>query len=235
MRLGNTDFVDFEATNFNHGMIKVEGKPFVYVCKAKVDFTTTDKVIKPICFHNSVMMHSGVQYEAIDNATKTFMEEIARRRGVRLDEKDYMGSFCVVVSSYSNYASFRNQTKDAIDDSFMYDLIYKAFYNKLKVEYGKGTQQIVDVVERVIREAEIRIATKEQEKIIRDANKVKKEKTPEKFVSCDAYEKGNYKDAELWITEGDSAKGAVKAARNKVFQAIYPIRGKGINVFKKHR
>jgi DNA gyrase subunit B len=223
----------FTADNFSHGSITVEGKPYTYVAKTQIAFAPSDKNIHTICFHNSVKMQSGVQYEAIANATRFFMTDIAKRRGMKLEERDYANSFAVVVSSYSNYASFRNQTKDAIDDAFIHELIYRAFLNKLQLEYNKGNTAIVDAVEKVMREAEIRIATKEQEKIIRDAGKVKREKAPTKFVSCDAYEKKQYDKAELWITEGDSAAGGVKNARNKNFQAIYPIRGKGLNVFKK--
>lgn len=62
--------------------------------------------------------------------------------------------------------------------------------------------------------------------------KIKREKAPPKFISCDAYEAKRYDEVELWITEGDSAMGAVKNARNKDFQACFPIRGKGLNVAK---
>ena len=36
----------------------------------------------------------------------------------------------------------------------------------------------------------------------------------------------------MWITEGDSALGAVKRARSSEFQALFPIRGKSLNVLK---
>ena len=223
----------FSMHTLTHGTTIVEGKDFTYVCEADIVFTPTDKRVDTLCFHNSVQMHNGVQFEGVDDAITTFLTEIAKRRGIKLDIRDYDTAFGVVVSSFSNYVSFRNQTKDGVDDKFIYKAIYTVLLDKLKQEYAKGNRSIIDTVEKVMREAEVRIALREQEKLIRDVKKVTREKAPEKFVSCDAYEKKQYDKAELWITEGDSAKGAVKSARNKEFQAIYPIRGKGINVLKK--
>ena len=223
----------FTTHALTHGNTVVEGKDFIYVCEADIVFSPVTRNFEPLCFHNSVQMRTGKQFTAVDDAIKTFLGEVAKKRGLKLDARDYAISFGVVVSSQSNLVSFRNQTKDGVDDEFIYKIINTSLYNKLKEEYAKGTKSIVETVERVMREAEVRIALKAQEKLIRDVAKVKREKAPEKFVSCEAYEKKQYDKAELWITEGDSAKGAVKAARNKEFQAIYPIRGKGLNVFKK--
>ena len=175
---------------------------------------------------------SGVQYEAILNAVSKFFIDEAKKQGLKLEKSDYENAICVVVNSFSNYASFRNQTKDAVDDNFIYFMISDAIYDKLRVEFSKGNEAINAAVQRVLAEAELRQQIKQYERIKRETNKIKREKAPLKFVSCDAFEEKDYKRAELWITEGDSAKGSVKEARNKEFQAIYPIRGKGLNVTK---
>lgn len=221
-----------KVSNFSNGDIRVEGAPFTYVAKCDITFAVTKNPVKHSCYHNSVHMIEGTQYEAVEAAILRFMEDKAKSRGIKLMAQDFQGKIAVFVSSYSNYASFRNQTKDAVDDMFIYNLIYDTLFEKFQVEYGKGNKVIRDMVETVIKEAELRIATKEWQKIKKDAEKVKREKEPEKFVSCTAYEHKEYDKAELWITEGDSAKGCVKDARNKDFQAIYPIRGKGLNVLK---
>ena len=140
--------------------------------------------------------------------------------------------FGVIVSSYSNYASFRGQTKDGVDDTFIYTTIRDAILDKLNIEYGKGTTAIVDIVSKVVENANNRQALVEYSKALEQNKKIVREKAPEKFVSCEAYEKKRYDEVELWITEGDSAGGSVKNARSRVYQAIFPIRGKGLNVLK---
>lgn len=222
----------FESNNFGHGITKVEGKEFIWVCQCDISFGFTKNEVQHSCYHNSVKMISGRQYEAVQDAISAFMVEKGRAQGVKIDRRDYQDALVVAVSTYSNYASFRNQTKDAVDDMFIYSIVKETLLNKLQIEYGKGNEAVVDMVKRVVDEAVSRIQTEELRDIARKAAKVKKEKAPEKFVSCDAYESKNYSEVELWITEGDSAKGAVKNARNKDFQAIYPIRGKGLNVAK---
>ena len=228
----NDDPIIFTTDNFTHGITKVEGKDFIYVGQCEIAFGLTRENIDNKCFHNSVKMVSGIQYEAIDDAVRKFFVDKAKAQGLKLDANDYASTFHFVVKSFSNYASFRNQTKDAVDDLFIYHMINDAISNLLAVEYSKGNKYITAAVERVLAEAELRMQLKAYEKIKRETNKIKREKAPEKFVSCDAYEHKDYKRAELWITEGDSAKGSVKDARNKEFQAIYPIRGKGLNVTK---
>ena len=222
----------FHAKKFSHGNIKLEGIDFTYVCRCEISFCAVEHRVPIACYHNSVKMLTGVQYEAVQDAVGTFMTEKAKARGLKLERSDYDGVFGVFVSSYSNYASFRNQTKDAVDDVFIYTLIKETLYEKLQTEFGKGNTVILNAIEDVLKEAEIRIATKEFQQLKRETEKIKREKEPEKFVSCTAYEKKQYDKAELWITEGDSAAGAVKNARNKDFQAIYPIRGKSLNVLK---
>ena len=69
----------------------------------------------------------------------------------------------------------------------------------------------------------------------RDAarNKAEKKQKALKFDSklADCYSKDRSK-CEIYITEGDSASGNLKTARNNEFQAVMPVRGKIINTQK---
>lgn len=222
----------FTSNAFDHGHIKVDGKDFIWVCQCDVAFGFTKDEVSHYCYHNDVKMLSGIQYTAIEDALRDFMVARGKSSGVKITPKDYQGVVSVAVSTHSNYASFRNQTKDGVDDTFIYHIIYECLSNKLRTEYGKGTKAIVDFVNRVVDEAVMRIQTEEYREMQKQTAKIKREKAPEKFVSCDAYEAKRYNEVELWITEGDSALGAVKSARNKEFQSVFPIRGKGLNVAK---
>lgn len=63
-------------------------------------------------------------------------------------------------------------------------------------------------------------------------NKVEKKEKALKFDTklADASEKKDRSKCEIYITEGDSASGMLKDARNKQYQAVMPIRGKMLNV-----
>lgn len=234
--LKNSDGEDTEiytASDFGHGNITVEGKPYIWVCRVDAAIALAGKKnLRHCCYHNSVKMAGGSQYEGIQDAISMFFRERAKDRGIKLEPEDYNSVLAIAVSSYSNYASFRNQTKDGLDNGFIRDIVYKTILDKLNIEYGKGNEDILDAVERVVREAETRIEIREAAKLIRDAKKAVKSKVPSKFVTCHAYIKKNYSAVELWIVEGDSAMGAIKQARDASFQAIMPIRGKCLNVMK---
>lgn len=218
--------------DLRHGDTVVNKKPFIWVCEADIAIAFTKHHVDNICFHNSVQMGGGVQYSAVIDAISDFMNAQGKARGIKFDAHDYDDCFNVVVSTYSNYASFRGQTKDAVDNGFIYDTVYNMIHDKLVLEVGKNNKVINEIINTAIREAEARIAAKEAAKLVRESAKVARLKEPDKFISCLAYENKKWEDAELWITEGDSAAGAVKNARDKAFQAIYPIRGKGLNVLK---
>lgn len=222
--------------DISHGEITVEGKPFVWVSECSVVMTPTVNATTDMstCYHNSIKMRQGVQYDAVTNAVFDVVKTLGNSEGVRVVFDDCRGAFAVVVSSYANYASVRNQTKDAVEDGFMYDFIYNMIYQKLSVEYNKGTKMVVDAIRAVIERANMRIQIKEATKQIREMNKIRNKVryNPDKYVTCREFENKDYHRTELWITEGDSAKGAVVAARDSDFQAVIPIRGKGLNVFK---
>lgn len=226
------DFVTLTGNNFTHGTIKVEGKPYIYVCECEVVISFTKSEIPHACYHNLVRMKDGMQYEGIRDALFAFLQERGRVEGLKISNKDYMDFFQVVVSTKSNYASFRNQTKDAVDDVFIYTIVKETVLDKLRVEFGKRNAALLKVVNQILEETRTRITTEAYREVVKKSAKIKKEKLPDKFASCDAYEQKRYSEVELWITEGDSAKGSVKDARSKAFQAVFAIRGKGLNVAK---
>ena len=225
--------VIFTEHLLEHGMIRVENKPFIYVCEADIALAFTDKATPSLCFHNSVKMKDGVQYTAIEDAVMGFFKERTKGFGVKFDPRDVQDIFTVIVSTKSNYLSPRNQTKDGVDDFFVYDAIKKCVSGVLNKEFLKKNAVLMQIVAAIIEKAQERQAQADYERINKMNQKLTREKTPDKFISCEAYEKKRYEETELWITEGDSAATAVTAARNRVFQAVFPIRGKSLNVLKK--
>lgn len=222
----------YSANAFDHGTIEVEGKPFIWVCQCDLVFVFTDSEVPVSCYHNSVKKRIGVQYDAVYDAINVFMSEVCKQRGIKIDKRDYAGTITAVVSTKSNYASNRGQTKDGVDDAFIFGIIKRCLLEKLRLEYGKGNEYIEAIIQKAIEEANFRREQEALRVLAKAAVKVKREKAPIKFVSCDAYEEKRYKDVELWLTEGDSAAGEVKKARSAVYQALYPLKGKGLNVAK---
>ena len=222
----------YHCEEFTHGTVNVKGKNQVYVCNTEILFGFTKKLHNPVCYHNNIKMGGGVQYTAISQAVGDFFSNRGKENDIKIESDDYRGMLTFVVSTYSNLSDLRGQTKDSVHNQFIEDSVYDLVFNRLNTEYGKSNQEVVDAVNRVIENASIRIQTKELARLQREQKRAQKRAKPTKFNSCRAYDRKDASNAELWITEGDSADGAVLNARNSDFQATLPIRGKALNVLK---
>lgn len=96
----------------------------------------------------------------------------------------------------------------------------------------QNEKEIKEIADKAINARKARNAAKKAREAIREKEKKKKErvlKFDSKLADCNSKSR---KDCEIYITEGDSASGNLKMARNKTFQAVMPVRGKILNVEK---
>ena len=106
-----------------------------------------------------------------------------------------------------------------------------AIAENLRVWLEQNEKEIKAIADKAITAKKAREAAKKARETARGMNK-KKEKAL-KFDSklADCYSKDRMK-CEIYITEGDSASGNLKTARNNEFQAVMPVRGKILNTQK---
>ena len=213
---------------------KMEGKEERgqdYVTECEVCLVITDETTnKQFYFHNTANMSEGVHIKATQDALLGYFRNIGKQHNVTVMPYDYNDYLSIIVSSYSNITSFANQTKDGVDNQFIYDCIYKAITDLLEEEIAKGNGSVEKLTNNVVNSAIARKRAKEienQERLIRKSTK-KKEKA-EKFIDCKS---NNPDERELFIVEGDSALSSCKDARDGRFQALLPVRGKTLNCIK---
>lgn len=184
-------------------------------------------------YQNFVEVNGGVHSNAFNYALSTFFSDIGSTLGIKIREADYSGKFSVICSTLTNKMSPRGQTKDSLDDPYIFQCIYNCIYNALKLEYQKGTEWVLNIIEEVEVMARNRIAVAEMSKNLRNIEKsTKKHDVSAKFHTCLAYEKGRYSEVEYAIVEGDSAGDQVNRARNTAYQCYLSIRGKSLNLYK---
>ena len=107
-----------------------------------------------------------------------------------------------------------------------------AFVESLQSWLNTNEKEIKVIAEKSIGARKAREAAKKAREAVRANDKKKKEKVL-KFDSklADCYSKDRMK-CEIYITEGDSASGNLKMARDNEFQAVMPVRGKILNTQK---
>lgn len=197
------------------------------VCLAVTEETES----KQLYFHNTATMTTGHHPQAVTDAVSGFFKALGKKNGVTIMPYDYNDYLSILVSSYSNITSFANQTKDGVDNKFIYDLVKKTVTDLLEESVAKGLECMNVLMENVVNAAIARKKAKElenQERMIRKTTGGKKAKA-EKYVDCRS---NDPKEKELFILEGDSALGSCKNARDSKFQALLPVRGKTLNCLK---
>ncbi len=107
----------------------------------------------------------------------------------------------------------------------------QAIAEDLRVWLEHNEKEVKMIADKAINARKARLAAQKARETIRDNTK-KKEKAL-KFDSklADCYSKDR-KKCEIFITEGDSASGNLKEARDNEFQAVLPVRGKILNTQK---
>ena len=107
-----------------------------------------------------------------------------------------------------------------------------AFTEALVSWLERNEKDIKGIADRALNERKAREAAKKARDAAREGEKKKKEKVlkfDSKLADCNSKDRMK---CEIYITEGDSASGNLKTARDNEFQAILPVRGKILNTQK---
>lgn len=204
--------------------------------RAKIDVVlaiTEETTSRQMHHHNTGVMRSGAHFEAFENAVNDFFREIGKQHGLQIILSDYTDFISVITSTYANVnaTSFKNQTKDGVDNHFIYILVYKTVRDILEEAYAMQKESMVTLIDNVVAAARARIQAKElerQQRLALRATSRRREK-PKKFTDCESRDP---EQRELFIVEGDSSATACTNGRDSSFQAILPMRGKPINALK---
>ena len=107
-----------------------------------------------------------------------------------------------------------------------------AFVEALQTWLAANEKEVKNLADKAIGARKAREAAKKARDAAREGEKKKKEKVL-KFDTklADCYSKDRMK-CEIYVTEGDSASGNLKMARDNEFQAVMPVRGKILNTQK---
>ena len=203
----------------------------VLVCEANVVMSEKGAGVR--FFNNQVKVVGGVHEDYSRHAIVEFYKAKGKEAGVKLLDGDILGQYSMIITTLANEKSYRGQTKDSIDNEYIGEAIFYAIDRLLNNSWLKEEAWCTKILDRAITAATIREAAKAAEAQIKEANKkINKPTMPSKFVSCEAMLEGRYSEVELFLVEGDSAKGSTLAARDSRFQSILPIRGKSLNTAK---
>ena len=147
-----------------------------------------------------------------------------------LSGDDLQEGMYIVFNITAPNVSYDAQVKSNITKIGM-STFTQALTENLSLWLSNNEKEIKVIAEKAINAKKAREAAKKAREAAR-GDKKKKEKAL-KFDSklADCYSKSR-SNCEIYVTEGDSASGNLKSARNNEFQAVMPVRGKILNCQK---
>ena len=153
---------------------------------------------------------------------------ILKEKDVNFTGADVRNGMTAVVSIKHPDPRFEGQTKTKLDNQDAAKVVSKVTGDEIVRFFDRNLETLKSIIGCAEKAAKIR-KTEEKAK----TNLLTKQKfsfdSNGKLANCES------KDAskcEIFIVEGDSAGGSAKTARNRMYQAILPIRGKILNVEK---
>ncbi len=193
-------------------------------------------------FHENVMgfcnniytLEGGTHITGFKTAFTTIINNYARELGILKDKDvnftgtDVRNGMTAVVSIKHTDPRFEGQTKTKLDNQDASKAVAKITQDELVRYFDRNLETLKTIIGSAEKAAKLR---KSEEKA--KTNMLTKQKfsfdSNGKLANCES------KDAsqcEIFIVEGDSAGGSAKMARDRMYQAILPIRGKILNVEK---
>lgn len=186
---------------------------------------------------NTGLTDTGAHITQLKTALTREMNKFFREKKWLKEKDENLGGDAIQEGMYLvfNYTapsvSYDAQVKSrvtAIDTKFETQAFVEALQNWLNV----NEKEVKIIADKAILARKAADAAKKARDAARESEKKKKEKVL-KFDSklADCYSKDRMK-CEIYITEGDSASGNLKMARDNEFQAVMPVRGKILNTQK---
>ncbi|MFT8857409.1 DNA gyrase/topoisomerase IV subunit B [Bifidobacterium aquikefiri] len=185
-------------------------------------------------------MHVDGYLNALTRQVRKCVEENARKLKVNLrdshtkiEREDILAGLVVVVTVRIAEPQFQGQTKDVLGTAQVKPIVTrmtdKQFGEMIRGSRRGFKDQAARVLDKIVGEMHARVQARKTKEVTRRKNALESASMPAKLSDS---QPGNDDIAELFIVEGDSALGTAKAARNSMFQALLPIRGKILNVQK---
>ena len=209
------------------------------VVQVEVAMQATDELQGSLhAFANNInTREGGTHMTGFKTALTRVVNDYAKDQGLLKDlddtlkGEDIREGLTAVLSIKHPDPQFEGQTKTKLGNSEVRGIVESAVHEHLGTYFEENPNTAETIVSKAVEAAKARKAAKKAEELTRRKSALDSTALPGKLSDCQTRDPS---EAELFVTEGDSAGGSAKQGRNPEFQAVLPIKGKILNV-EKHR
>lgn len=212
------------------------GKPFLVETleqdvdiKICIQWTTADSETLIGFTNNTKQRDGGTHITGVRTAVTKIILEGVKTNKENITSNDIRVGLTGIISIKTANPKFASQTKDKLISTNIKYIVEKVCYDALFLFFLKHKEIYKNIIENILNTARARVAAKKIKETFKKENTIQHTALPNKLAEC---QETNPSKTELFIVEGDSAGGSAKQARDRVYQAILPLKGKIINAEK---
>jgi DNA gyrase subunit B len=185
--------------------------------------------------NNIYTPEGGMHVTGFKMALTRILNDYAKKNGLLKDKDGAMTSedlkegLTAVVSVKLRNPQFEGQTKSKLGNAEVRGIVSSVTSEGLVEYLEKHPTNAKSMIEKCMLTVRARIAARAAKDAVLRKGALDGMTLPGKLADCTSR---NAALSELYIVEGDSAGGSAKQGRNRMFQAILPLRGKLVNVEK---
>jgi DNA gyrase subunit B len=184
-------------------------------------------------FANNINTHEGGTHlsgfkAALTGTLNRYARQfnLLREKEENLDGEDVREGLAAVISVKLREPQFEGQTKTKLGNPGVRGLVEQTVNEKLGHFLEENPTEAKRIIEKAIAASRARQAARKARELTRRKSALEGSSLPGKLADCQI---NDPEAAELFLVEGNSAGGSAVDARDRLFQAILPLRGKVIN------
>ena len=168
---------------------------------------------------------------ALTRTLKKYAEDSGMLAKLKFDINgdDFREGLTAVVSVKVSEPQFEGQTKTKLGNSEVAGAVDQAISQALNNYLEENPKDARAIVNKVILAATARNAARHARELVQRKTVLSGSGLPGKLADCSSRDR---EKTEIFFVEGDSAGGTAKQGRDRLFQAIMPLRGKILNIEK---